>query len=200
MSEKLDQLISLDEAATDAALSWLRADAKEDNESELFLALDEIGLLLNEVAGASLTISEADKFEHVRDKWASFLFRHDFSDSAFLPESRNDFISAASSLERRETETALRSDQKERGPSGSRRQSPKMIKGTVVKRSGDKTVKVSLEPRRYKDKRTGKYLTRRKSILAHDEFNQADEGQSVLIIETRPLSKSKRHRLLAVKL
>lgn len=58
----------------------------------------------------------------------------------------------------------------------------------------DKTIVVSVE-RRFADPLYGKQVTRHKRYYAHDEQNEARQGDVVRIIETRPLSKLKRWRL-----
>ncbi len=69
--------------------------------------------------------------------------------------------------------------------------------GAVVSDSMDKTIVVSVE-RRFADPLYGKQVTRHQKYYAHDEENQARVGDMVKIEETRPLSKSKRWRLLEV--
>ncbi len=66
--------------------------------------------------------------------------------------------------------------------------------GRVVSDKMDKTVVVSIE-RRYAHPLYGKQVTRTKKYHAHDEKGEAQMGDLVRIIETRPLSKTKRWRL-----
>jgi small subunit ribosomal protein S17 len=66
--------------------------------------------------------------------------------------------------------------------------------GTVISDKMDKTVVVSVE-RRYAHPLYGKQVTRSKKYHAHDESNEAKTGDLVRIVETRPLSKTKRWRL-----
>jgi small subunit ribosomal protein S17 len=61
----------------------------------------------------------------------------------------------------------------------------------------DKTISVRVE-RRYKHPKYGKYLSAHKKYLAHDEDGQVGVGDTVIISETRPISKRKRFRLLEV--
>jgi small subunit ribosomal protein S17 len=58
----------------------------------------------------------------------------------------------------------------------------------------DKTVVVSIE-RLAKHPFYGKYVKRRVKYTAHDEKNECGAGDKVVIVETRPLSKSKRWRV-----
>lgn len=67
--------------------------------------------------------------------------------------------------------------------------------GTVVSDKADKTVVVTVE-RRYAHPLYGKQVTRTKKYHAHDENNEYHVGDSVRIMETRPLSKLKRWRVI----
>ena len=69
--------------------------------------------------------------------------------------------------------------------------------GSVVGDRMDKTIVVSVE-RRFAHPLYGKQVTRHKKYYAHDEENKAREGDVVLIAETRPLSESKRWRLVEI--
>jgi small subunit ribosomal protein S17 len=66
--------------------------------------------------------------------------------------------------------------------------------GTVISDKMEKTVVVSVE-RRYAHPLYGKQVTRSKKYHAHDESNEAKSGDLVRIVETRPLSKTKRWRV-----
>jgi len=66
--------------------------------------------------------------------------------------------------------------------------------GTVISDKMEKTVVVSVE-RRYAHPLYGKQVTRSKKYHAHDESNEAKAGDLVRIVETRPLSKTKRWRV-----
>jgi small subunit ribosomal protein S17 len=61
----------------------------------------------------------------------------------------------------------------------------------------DKTVVVSIE-RRVQHPVYGKMVRRTKRLKAHDEKNDAKTGDTVRIMETRPLSKDKRWRLVEI--
>ena len=71
------------------------------------------------------------------------------------------------------------------------------ITGVVASDKGDKTIKVVVEYQQ-KHPKYGKYLKRRTVLHAHDEKNDAKEGDTVEIAECRPLSKTKHHRLLKI--
>ena len=71
------------------------------------------------------------------------------------------------------------------------------ITGVVASDKGNKTIKVVVEYQTRHPK-YGKYLKRRSTLHAHDEKNEAKEGDTVQIAECRPLSKTKHHRLLKI--
>jgi small subunit ribosomal protein S17 len=73
----------------------------------------------------------------------------------------------------------------------------RIIRGVVASDKGNKTIKVVVEYQTRHPK-YGKYLKRRTVLHAHDETNDAKEGDTVEITECRPLSKTKHHRLLRV--
>jgi small subunit ribosomal protein S17 len=73
----------------------------------------------------------------------------------------------------------------------------RIIRGVVASDKGDKTIKVVVEYQT-KHPKYGKYLKRRTVLHAHDEKNDAKEGDTVDIAECRPLSKTKHHRLVKV--
>ncbi|MDR0428799.1 MAG: 30S ribosomal protein S17 [Puniceicoccales bacterium] len=77
------------------------------------------------------------------------------------------------------------------------RNSRKSLSGEVIGRSGDKTIRVSYS---FKSPHA-KYLkeVRRKTVVhVHDEGNACQVGDSVEIMEVRPLSKTKRWRVVSV--
>ncbi|WP_044641888.1 30S ribosomal protein S17 [Risungbinella massiliensis] len=69
--------------------------------------------------------------------------------------------------------------------------------GKVVSDKMDKTIVVSVETYK-KDTKYGKRVKYTKKFKAHDENNTAKIGDTVKIMETRPLSKDKRWRLVEV--
>jgi small subunit ribosomal protein S17 len=73
----------------------------------------------------------------------------------------------------------------------------KSVVGRVVSDKMDKTIVVQVE-RIVRDPRFGKFLKRYSKCYAHDEKREAKEGDRVEIAETRPMSKSKRWRLVSV--
>jgi small subunit ribosomal protein S17 len=77
------------------------------------------------------------------------------------------------------------------------RNSRKLRQGIVVSTAGDKTAVVKVEERK-KHPLYGKMITQSKKFHAHDEDNTAGVGDTVTIMETRPLSKLKRWRLIDI--
>ena len=73
----------------------------------------------------------------------------------------------------------------------------KVREGLVVSDKMQKTVVVELE-RRVAHPVYGKMITRSKRVKAHDEENSAKTGDRVRIMETRPLSKDKRWRVVEI--
>ena len=74
------------------------------------------------------------------------------------------------------------------------RGSRKVRVGTVVSDSPNKTVVVKVE-RRIADPLYGKRVKKSTKVHAHDENNEYQVGDTVRIVETRPLSKQKRWRV-----
>ena len=69
--------------------------------------------------------------------------------------------------------------------------------GVVTRDKMDKTRRVEI-PRLVKHPKYGKYVRRRTVCYAHDENNESRNGDTVEIMETRPLSKLKHWRLVRV--
>ncbi len=72
----------------------------------------------------------------------------------------------------------------------SENQSIRTLQGQIVSNKMNKTVVVMIV-RKVKHPIYGKYVKRTKRLFAHDENNQCQEGDTVLIQECRPLSKNK---------
>lgn len=69
--------------------------------------------------------------------------------------------------------------------------------GVVVSNKGDKSITVAVK---WKEKHPiyGKFVSKTKKYYAHDEKNECNVGDTVKIMETRPLSKTKRWRLVEI--
>ena len=69
--------------------------------------------------------------------------------------------------------------------------------GLVVSNKMDKSISVVIE-RKVKHPKYGKFIKKSSKFMAHDENNECNEGDTVKIMETRPLSKSKGWRLVEI--
>ena len=90
-----------------------------------------------------------------------------------------------------------RSNSTTAGESAKARGTRKTRLGLVVSDKMEKTVVVAIE-RRYPHPVYNKMVTRTKRVKAHDEENSAKSGDTVRIVETRPLSKDKRWRVVEI--
>ena len=77
------------------------------------------------------------------------------------------------------------------------RQLRKTRTGLVVSNKMDKSVVVSVE-RKVKHPIYGKFVKKTTKFMAHDEKNECGIGDTVLIMETRPMSKNKNWRLVQI--
>ena len=77
------------------------------------------------------------------------------------------------------------------------RNARKIRTGVVVSRSGDKSVTIKINYRKHHPK-YGKMMTISKKLHVHDENNECGIGDTVRVMETRPLSKTKRWRLVEI--
>lgn len=73
----------------------------------------------------------------------------------------------------------------------------KTVTGTVISNKMDKTISVLIE-RTVKHPLYGKFMRRSTKLMAHDEANECNEGDIVVIEASRPLSKNKSWRLQKV--
>ncbi|HAQ37627.1 MAG TPA: 30S ribosomal protein S17 [Saprospirales bacterium] len=69
--------------------------------------------------------------------------------------------------------------------------------GVVVSDKMDKSVTVLVE-RKLRHPLYGKFVKKSKKFMAHDELNDCNSGDKVRIMETRPLSKNKRWRVVQI--
>jgi len=77
------------------------------------------------------------------------------------------------------------------------RSARKVREGTVVSNKMDKTLVVAVIER-VRHPKYGKFMMRTKKLYTHDETNDANIGDKVRVMETRPLSKNKRWRLVEI--
>ncbi len=79
----------------------------------------------------------------------------------------------------------------------SERKNRKLREGLVVSNKMDKTAVVAVVER-VRHAKYGKFMMRTKKLYAHDETNDVNIGDRVSVMETRPLSKNKRWRVVEV--
>jgi small subunit ribosomal protein S17 len=105
---------------------------------------------------------------------------------------------AAGRQRHRRTRRGKRGEQGTGTPPAERHPNPaKVRQGIVVSDRGDKTITVRIDIAR-RHPTYEKVVRRSRTLHAHDERNEAGEGDVVRVVETRPLSKSKRWRLVDV--
>jgi small subunit ribosomal protein S17 len=92
------------------------------------------------------------------------------------------------------THTAAAAAAAEQGES---RNARKTREGVVVSNKMEKTAVVAVIER-VRHPKYGKFMLRTKKLYAHDETNDVNIGDKVRVMETRPLSKSKRWRVIEV--
>ena len=69
--------------------------------------------------------------------------------------------------------------------------------GIVISNKMDKSIVVSIA-RRVKHDLYGKFINKTSKFVAHDEKNECNEGDTVKIMETKPISKNKNWRLVEI--
>lgn len=77
------------------------------------------------------------------------------------------------------------------------RNARKVRTGIVVSNKMEKSITVAVE-RKLKHAKYGKFMKKTTTFMAHDEANACNEGDTVKIMETRPLSKNKCWRLVEI--
>ncbi|MBI3233030.1 MAG: 30S ribosomal protein S17 [Bacteroidetes bacterium] len=77
------------------------------------------------------------------------------------------------------------------------RQDRKVITGKVVSNKMEKSIVVAVE-RKVKHQKYGKFIKRTSTFMAHDEKNESGINDIVKLMETRPMSKNKRWRLVEI--
>ena len=71
------------------------------------------------------------------------------------------------------------------------------LQGVVTSNAGDKSATIIIE-RRIKHPLYGKIITRSTKLHVHDEANECNKGDTILIEECRPMSKTKSWRLVKI--
>jgi small subunit ribosomal protein S17 len=77
------------------------------------------------------------------------------------------------------------------------RKNKKQITGVVTSNKMDKSITIQVE-RKLRHPLYGKFVKKSKKFMAHDENNECNEGDTVTIIESRPLSAKKRWKLVEI--
>ena len=105
---------------------------------------------------------------------------------------------AVSRRRHRQTQRGKKGEQRTGTPPAERRPNPaKVRQGIVVSNRADKTITVRIDIAR-RHPAYEKVVRRTRTLHAHDEQNEAGQGDVVRVVETRPISRSKRWRLLEV--
>jgi small subunit ribosomal protein S17 len=106
---------------------------------------------------------------------------------------------AAARTRRRAGEKAKRGDARGEGtpPGGHGPGAPKIRLGKVVSDKADKTITVRIDVAR-RHRRYQKIVRSSTTLHAHDERNDANEGDLVRVVESRPMSRTKRWRLVEI--
>ncbi len=94
-------------------------------------------------------------------------------------------------------DTSSKNDKSTENSSDSDRKNRKTREGLVVSNKMDKTAVVAVVER-VRHAKYGKFMMRTKKLYAHDETNDVNIGDRVSVMETRPLSKNKRWRVVEV--
>jgi small subunit ribosomal protein S17 len=69
--------------------------------------------------------------------------------------------------------------------------------GKVVSNKMEKSCVITVE-RKVKHEKYGKFMTKTTKLMVHDETNEVGIGDTIRVMETRPLSKNKRWRLVEI--
>jgi small subunit ribosomal protein S17 len=96
-----------------------------------------------------------------------------------------------------QTEEQMEEQTEQQAEQAPDRNSRKERVGVVKSDKMDKTITVNVR-RQMKHPMYGKYLERSSTFMVHDEENDAREGDTVRVMETRPISKNKRWRLVEI--
>jgi small subunit ribosomal protein S17 len=117
------------------------------------------------------------------------------------PEERDELRrqKAAARTRRRASEKAKRGEARGEGtpPAGHGPGAPKVRLGKVVSSKADKTITVRIDVAR-RHRRYQKIVRSSTTLHAHDERNDANEGDLVRVVEARPMSRTKRWRLVEI--
>jgi small subunit ribosomal protein S17 len=105
---------------------------------------------------------------------------------------------AAARRRRREQEKVKRGERREgTAPAERLAGTPQVRQGTVVSDKADKTITVRIDIAK-RHRRYQKIVRSSMTLHAHDERNAANEGDTVRVVESRPMSRTKRWRLVEI--
>jgi small subunit ribosomal protein S17 len=156
------------------------------------LSMDEIRARLAELEEERFRLRFRGATEALSNPLRLRTIRRDIARLQTVLREKADTVEATRSRAREETKMA---ETEKTNPAA--RTARKVRQGLVVSDKMDKTVVVAIE-RRVPHPVYGKMVTKTKRLKAHDEANSAKVGDTVRIVETRPLSKDKRFRLLEI--
>jgi len=142
--------------------------------------LNRVVLLIRKCESGLAHANNAQQFYEILDvasSWNSFLSGYGVR-SNFRKPLDKEFLFSSESFE---------DDRTQLSPIAG---SGKLLVGTALRDSLDKTVPIRVYSR-YKHERTGKYVTKSKKYLVHDEFNEVSIGDVIEVCESRPTSKRK---------
>lgn len=94
-------------------------------------------------------------------------------------------------------ESAGQAPEQQKPEAAARVRKPRTVTGTVVSNRMDKTITVLIE-RRVQHPVYGKIIRRSSKVHAHDENNECNIGDTVTVVECRPLSKTKTWMLQSI--
>ncbi len=100
-------------------------------------------------------------------------------------------------VRKREKDRANRQPSEPRPPQPGSTGKPRLRQGVVVSDKADKTITVRIDVAR-QHRVYGKIVRTGSTLHAHDERNEANAGDTVRVVESRPLSRSKRWRLVEI--
>ena len=181
-SNSVKRIQETDELAADRVRSIAELRMKnKDKGKDLFVRDETLVELLSalrdrflELAGTTISSIDAEVVFRAYNSWDSFVTQQDIklNPSLILPRDINiDFSDTSKYLLRR----SYKGNQS--------------IEGTVIKRSGDKTVKIEVETPQ--STKVGKIRISRRRFLVHDELNQCNIGDKIVAQQCRPLSARK---------
>jgi len=169
--ETVDEIKSYNLALKQAVMITL----KRDGDTRTYTLRLKIDALINHISAMlkkKLTLNEYDQLIDIVEGWDSFFaYNNKILDSYVLP------------IDKSLTPDGI-----------AKKLTCRYLKGTVVKCAMSKTLTMLVE-RKVKHNPTGKYITRSKKYLVHDDNEICKIGDTIIAVSSKPLSKRKHHRL-----